>query len=625
MQKKIFPPQFKGKQLKTVIFGLAVLLLIGLTTLILTNWWRVSSLEQRIEQQFAGERSEESENSRSDVEMFENAVGGLEELLEGRNRETAVQWFEKLISTDSKVSLVEGTGLEFRNEGELHGSLWTEGRRCFSIDGEPARGTVRIASSLENTLRTAPGESRAREFIIAERDKLDKIISTEKRMKGQLEQLLEDQELSAVLDSRDLRPTRIVLDEFILRLGFTNPNGVVIVRAAADAEQGEYRIDGKPFKNDEQFAEGLLEALQDYDPVEELRRAREALQERLQKLLKDEGFRGYAEDRGLSFHREDADEIRLKSEDGDVVAILSVRPEQGEIVLEAPNSEDTWRLYQSKPSVAEKEVVRFLLLGKNDALTDTIMLVQASPEMISMVSVPRDIYFEGQKINQLYTAKGPAALLDVVSRITGVPIDHYVTVDTEGFADIVDALGTINVELETELLDPSMYYRKGDEWRMLYFSAGEQELNGSAALALARSRNTSSDFGRAARQQLLIAGIRERFEQLSLTKAGRLYELVSTALEYSETDISVLQGIHYFRQYRNVAQLRRMVLSTDNVFYSTYSGLHHRGLELKEATRFTDEELGAWILRPIDEDWSLVTRYTEDWLAGKQPKVEDYR
>lgn len=559
-------------------------------------------------------------------EIFQKAIEGLEELLEEQNEETTLQWFENLTSPDRKDSLVSEAGLEFRRESEIHGTLWEEGRQYFRIDGELTRGTVRITSRSGKSIRVRPEEIRkAREFITAERAKLDRVTAAEKQIQRDLEQFLEDETTISILEPRDLQPTRIISDNSVLRFGFTDPSGVVVIRASADAKRGEYSINGKTFKNTEQFIDSLTQELKDYDPAQELRRMRKELRRRLDRLLEDEGFQDYIEDRSLTISKTENDKVYLENAAGKAAAVFAVYPEQGKIVIEGQNGKNTWTLYRSKPSIKDKEKTRFLLIGKNEDLTDTIILVQAGPKMISFLSIPRDIYIHGWKINKLYTSKSPAALFETVQEITGMGVDHYAVVDTDSFADIVDALGTITVELEEEILDPILYYSKDNERRMLYFSAGEHELSGSAALTLARSRSTTSDFSRAGRQQLIITGILKRIEELSLTDAGRVYKLFKTAVEHSETDVGALEAIQYFRQYRNAEQIRHMVLSTDNVFYATYRGLHERGLELKDAAQFSDEELGAWILRPVDEDWSIISRFVEDWFAGKQPVIEDYR
>ncbi|MFP4563224.1 MAG: LCP family protein [Spirochaetia bacterium] len=583
---------------------------------------KVYSLERRIAPEPEAAATADEKETAPDRELYETTVAAVEDLLEDRNGETAVRRFEKLVSSDPAVSVTAGTGLTFHSAGDLHGALRRKGRRYFDIEGEPHRGTVRVESRSGKSMRAGSGEREARNFVLAEREKIDEIAAEEEEMKRNIERFLKDEATVRLLKSRSLQPTRIVSSDFVLRIGFTDRNDIVIFRLSADAEKGEYRINGKRVRTDESFHDELLESLRKYDPEEELRRMERDLRKRLRLLLADAGFRRYLADRGLTVRGEESSKIYLENTAGESVAAIVCEPESGRVVMETGNDDTPRVLYEKIAALDTEGTVRFLLAGINKGSTDTILLVQADESGISMISIPRDIYRKGYKINRLYSAFGPEALIECVEEISGLSIDHYAVVDMGGFEDIVDSLGSIPVELEREILDPSMFYRTDDGRRVLYFSAGEHEINGSAALALARSRSTTSDFSRAARQQLILDGIRKRVEELSLTEAGKLIDFTATALDYSSTDISALEAVQYFREYRNAESIRRTVLSTDNVFYSTYRGLHQRELELEEASRFTDEELGAWILRPVGEDWSCVSRYVKDWLAGKRTPAE---
>jgi hypothetical protein len=168
-----------------------------------------------------------------------------------------------------------------------------------------------------------------------------------------------------------------------------------------------------------------------------------------------------------------------------------------------------------------------------------------------------------------------------------------------------------------------MSYEVDGESRMLFFPSGTHDLNGSAALALARSRETTSDFSRARRQQLIISGIRRRIDQLALTDADHLFRLVTAAIRYTDTDLGFTDALTYYRRYRDLGDLRRLVLSTDNVFHSTYSELHEEGLPVERAEGLEQDEIGQWILRPKNESWAGVRAFVEEWLTGGDPSADE--
>jgi hypothetical protein len=82
--------------------------------------------------------------------------------------------------------------------------------------------------------------------------------------------------------------------------------------------------------------------------------------------------------------------------------------------------------------------------------------------------------------------------------------------------------------------------------------------------------------------------------------------------------------LSYYRKYRDAGQSRHLVLSSENVLHSTYLGLHVRDMELHQAKELEDEKWGAWILRPLEDDWDLISWYVNGWLSGVKPKIDQY-
>ncbi|MCX6809574.1 MAG: LCP family protein [Candidatus Berkelbacteria bacterium] len=219
-------------------------------------------------------------------------------------------------------------------------------------------------------------------------------------------------------------------------------------------------------------------------------------------------------------------------------------------------------------------ITNILLLGKGGEnhpggqLTDTIQLIRLrqSDDAVAMVSIPRDLRVsipgDGQsKINEAYTTgfnaeknkdkksdAGAKLSSQVVQNITGVPIHYYLTVDFVGFKDLVDKLGGVTVNVDQDLNDPYYpkdyfngdTYRKTDAYAPFSIKKGVQSLNGETALKYARSRETTSDFDRAKRQQKLILAIKEKMLSLGiLANPVKVSDIISSLGSHVKTSMNI--------------------------------------------------------------------------------------
>ncbi|MGI6732604.1 MAG: LCP family protein [Anaerovoracaceae bacterium] len=118
--------------------------------------------------------------------------------------------------------------------------------------------------------------------------------------------------------------------------------------------------------------------------------------------------------------------------------------------------------------------VNALLLGVNDELTDTIMLVSydMKNQRVDVISVPRDTYYERKeattagslKINAIYrkgTAVGTAKAVSDV--LMGIPIHYYAVVTYDGIGRIVDSIGGVPMDIPFH-----MYYKDPTDTPPLY-------------------------------------------------------------------------------------------------------------------------------------------------------------
>ncbi len=112
-------------------------------------------------------------------------------------------------------------------------------------------------------------------------------------------------------------------------------------------------------------------------------------------------------------------------------------------------------------------------------------------------------------------ARGYTGLKDVLGNLYGLNIKYYVEVNFDGFQKVVDALGGVTVNVQIPVLDndypvPASATHAGGYQQRLYIPAGLQHMTGFQALEYARSRHTSTDFDRSARQQRVLVSLRRQ-------------------------------------------------------------------------------------------------------------------
>lgn len=205
-------------------------------------------------------------------------------------------------------------------------------------------------------------------------------------------------------------------------------------------------------------------------------------------------------------------------------------------------------------------------------LADSIMIASINPKenKVAMISIPRDLYVtvpgtqDKAKINAVHAygeqkgdGKGMEDMKTIISEVTGLPIHYAVRTNFAGFKQMIDAVGGIEITL-SQPFDESAQFNEAhvcdsfftiptgkfeNKTKKIYDSitgaykrtritksyplctapkntlecggefklpAGKQTLNGEQALCLSRSRDLTSDFERAKRQQLIIQLVKDK-------------------------------------------------------------------------------------------------------------------
>ncbi|MGZ5358878.1 MAG: LCP family protein, partial [Solirubrobacterales bacterium] len=159
--------------------------------------------------------------------------------------------------------------------------------------------------------------------------------------------------------------------------------------------------------------------------------------------------------------------------------------------------------------------------GQGPPRADTIMVLHASLTSFRRLSIPRDTYAAipdcgSQKINASLACNtnspdgNAASTIRTVSDFLGIDINHIVIIDFDGFADLINTVGGIEVETKTKVCG-DVDGGKSQGGVTIHMKPGNHKLEGDEALAFARLRHNScepseDDTDRAARQQSLLNG-----------------------------------------------------------------------------------------------------------------------
>lgn len=181
------------------------------------------------------------------------------------------------------------------------------------------------------------------------------------------------------------------------------------------------------------------------------------------------------------------------------------------------------------------------------ARSDTNIVVRVDPKsrQVSMVSIPRDtmIQLDGygtSKFNAAYSVNGVAGTIEQAKKLTGVDIDHYAEIDFDGLVDLVDAVGGVDIYVDSDIDDPDA----GD----ITLSEGEQHLDGQSALVYARTRQyVDGDYTRVEHQRTLITAI---VNKVLAMPATQLPDVISAAAGCVSTDLSVNDILSLAQQLR---------------------------------------------------------------------------
>ena len=284
------------------------------------------------------------------------------------------------------------------------------------------------------------------------------------------------------------------------------------------------------------------------------------------------------------------DSVFADEEPGDVLASQGVflaepQPEPEPRGLDAPNAgldrltpfrgkevplSDTRHVFLAGEQALRKPWVTILLLGTDRGpgnvgeRTDTMIVaaIQRGTGRAVAFGVPRNLVEVrlggvaartlkryGGELNGLYSFgrtrpelfpggndPGATALKQTISRLLGIRIDYYALVDLLGFAEMVDALGGVEILVKERLVDEVTRPAWGEPKPRIDVVPGRRyRFFGRSALAYVRSRKDSDDYTRMNRQRCFLSALADQLDVVDVLR--HFGELASTAKRSVRTDI----------------------------------------------------------------------------------------
>lgn len=228
---------------------------------------------------------------------------------------------------------------------------------------------------------------------------------------------------------------------------------------------------------------------------------------------------------------------------------------------------------RSLASIGRKEhFYTVLLAGLDDenggSDTNLLMALDAENGTINVVSLPRDtllnVSWSVKKLNNAYHHGGISQTSAEISRLLGIPVDYYVTVDLRAFVELVDAIDGVDFDIPVD-----MDYDDPYQDLHIHFQAGERHLDGKEALQVVRWRQNNdgsgyatADIGRIGTQQAFLTAVAK--QTLQISNWDKVAEMAEIFEKWVETDLKLSNLIWIGEQ--------ALTMGSDKIAFHTLPG-----------------------------------------------------
>jgi LCP family protein required for cell wall assembly len=296
---------------------------------------------------------------------------------------------------------------------------------------------------------------------------------------------------------------------------------------------------------------------------------------------------------------------------------------RGSRSLLSANGQAYGRALAFHSNIPIKDGLVFMLIVGSDARpgqdlrhtrTDSLHVVAIDPATKSgtIVGIPRDTYVEipghGEaKINTAMGSGGVSLLMETVRNFTGLPIEYYVLTGFQGFSEMVDELGGVDVYVPRNM---------DDKYSGAHFQEGYHHFNGEQALAFCRDRHDVAygDFTRSENQgRLMLATLAKLRAEVDDDSGLRRWLSVLASHAEFDASMSEMESLAALMRRIDPSWLQNVVMpgktgsaaGGQSVVYASEAAAAMWG-DLRDDARLTNAPTGA------NEPEETTTTYYEE-------------
>lgn len=212
--------------------------------------------------------------------------------------------------------------------------------------------------------------------------------------------------------------------------------------------------------------------------------------------------------------------------------------------------------------INDSQILNIMLIGSDSMSTgdhgrsDSLMILSLDIKnhKIKVTSLMRDIWINipghgYDRLNAAYAFGGAKLTIETIEKTFGLRVDRYAIVDFEGFSNIIDTLGGIDLELTS---DECIYINTYSGDKNTLKGKGLKHLTGLQALHYSRNRNSKgSDYDRTSRQRNVIRAIVDKLKTANLKQITELIPtiapLITTNFKTSEISRLATNSLTYLK------------------------------------------------------------------------------
>jgi len=286
------------------------------------------------------------------------------------------------------------------------------------------------------------------------------------------------------------------------------------------------------------------------------------------------------------------------------------------LTLETDTPSSPFLACNTRPTMTILAIGTDVRLGEHRyGLTDVMRAIRVDfqGQRVTALEFPRDLWvkipeIEGnlktdhQKLNTAYAYGspdfGPSLLARTLKLNFGLNTDHYIVANMNVFADVIDALGGLDVTIPAGGIDGRT---STDRSERLVFPEGPQHLNGQQALTLARMRNVSV-FARAEHQNMVMCAVRKKVENPSVIL--QLPGIINSFMNNIQTDLTPEQ----------ISQLACLgtQMPRNNILFTSFPRELFKSAEVYDLV--LDQDVFIW-----EADFDRLRSYVSQFQSGTWP------